>query len=149
MSNSTSIQAVDFSETLETKADTVYSYSATLRSWDKEEEKAKEDIAAGSLTSFTIDRLVWAASTRSARYDLMNWLRKVDETCTRNDLGRVTEVHDEAKFIGLVDYFNEYATDRFTDWYRPNSTSNIDVEIKLGQHEAWKDLFRIASGRRF
>ena len=144
-----SIKEADFTEALANVAELVYRYSSTLRAWDKDEEKAKADVAAGSLSSFTIDKLVWAASTQSPRYNIQGWLRKVDETCTRSEIGRVTEVQDEAKLVDLVQYFNDYVTDQFTDWYRPNSTSNVDVEIKLGQHEAWKELFRIASGRRF
>lgn len=127
----------------------VYLYTG----WQDADTAARAKVAdpTQGLSSFRVDDLIAAAGTEAPRIQIAHFLATVDGTAVvrAEATGRVMEILDEAKLREMLDYFTTAVTERFTGWYKPNSTSNADVEIKLSEHAAWQRAWRVATGRHF
>jgi len=151
MTNTSSTKAVDFSEDLARKAELTARILQRGMHWDMDDRMARAKAAdpTKSLSSFIIDDLIKSAGTEGARRSIAAFRRRLDGVVTLNDHGRITEVHNEERLAELLQYMVESVTEQFMDWYKPNSTSNADVEIKLHEHAAWQELYKVATGKRF
>ncbi|MDQ5840907.1 MAG: hypothetical protein M3537_07155 [Chloroflexota bacterium] len=131
--------------------------AATATGWDREEAEARAKVAdpERSLSSFTIDALTAAAGTAEARHDIASFLAKiapfvvVSEAHTPANPNRykILEITDGPALTAVVRLFADIVVNRYERFYKPNSTSVSDVEIKLHAHVAYGRLYRAINGR--
>jgi uncharacterized protein (DUF1778 family) len=145
-----SIKAVDFTEEQDRLTELTTRVLWLRKSWDEADLKARAKVSEGnSLSSFLLDELVEAAARQTVRRTMAAFQERISEVVTLSETLRITEILDWDKFQEFFGYIKEEATDRFMDWYQPNSTSNVSVEISLAEHAAWQQLMKVASGKRF
>lgn len=141
--------SIEFTEAQQDLASRISRIVFLVRSQEAADTKARQDVATANLSSFNIDALVEAASWQRPLHTLNIFLRKMDKVAVISEHGRVLEITDEVELQALMATLKEATTEAFLEWYKPNSTSNIDVEIKLGEHVAWQQAMKVASGSRF
>jgi hypothetical protein len=145
----TAVTRIEFTPQQANVADRIERVVALTTGWGNDDEEARRKVQTDFLSSFRIEPLIVAAG----RQEPLTWMRaflgRIEDAAVISERGRVLELLDPAKAADQLEKLCGNAQDRFESWYKPNSTSNVDVEIKLAEHEAWQSLYRVATGKRF
>jgi hypothetical protein len=143
------VTRIEFTPQQANVADRIERVVALTTGWGNDDEEARRKVQTDFLSSFRIEPLIVAAG----RQEPLTWMRaflgRIEDAAVISERGRVLELLDPAKAADQLEKLCGNAQDRFESWYKPNSTSNVDVEIKLAEHEAWQSLYRVATGKRF
>jgi hypothetical protein len=145
----TAVTRIEFTEEQTHTADLIERVAALSKGWHINDEDARRGVQTGSLSSFRIEPLIDAAGREEPQRWLTAFLERMDDAAVISERGRLLEFLDPAKAAELLQQLQASAVDRFESWFKPNSTSNVDVEIKLAEHEAWQAVARVSTGKRF
>lgn len=143
------VAKADFTKEQAKVADRIARISALARGWAQDAAEARAAVATAYLDSFRIEDLVTTAARQRILADVNKFLLKCVGSVVLTDYGQVAEFTDFAKAAELLGQLTEIAEEAYEGWHRSNSTSNVDVEIKLREHEAWQSVMRVATGKRF
>jgi len=151
MTTNTSIPRSEFTNEQVEAVHTAERINRLQRDWLADLTTARAKVAENDfLSSFDLEDLCTANSRVEVLQRLNTYNRKLKEFCeTSEETRRILAITNWEEFQKLQAYVLNMATESYMEWYRPNSTSVMDVELKLRQHEAWQTLQGVASGRKF
>lgn len=145
----TNIKRADFTEAQELAAFKLHRAGTLRKGWVEDLEKAKEQIASKDyISSFDLENLTSAVAVSEVVRFLTSIDKAVRELAVLADNGMVTEIKDWDKFLELVNTIESVSHDSYLSYWLPNSTSQLQVELKLREHMGWQNLYNVASGRR-
>jgi hypothetical protein len=121
-----------------------------LRAWDLAEDYYRKQIAEKDFTSGTAEDMMQIASRKRVRHYLTMFVSKIEDHMELEPEGRwgkmATAAKDEEKATEVLDGFKESLTREYMMWHKPNSTSNVHVEIELMGHEALREAVKALNG---
>jgi hypothetical protein len=134
-------------------ANKLFSVFSLHKSMDAQYHKAIEAIAAPDawVDSFRIEDLTTAAAERRVWGYIHEAVEELDPYVTVSSAGQFVDYAvctpaNDAAITEILDRLERQAREMVLRFYRPNSTSNIDVEMKLREFAAWHTLYRALIG---
>ena len=130
-------------------ANKVYSIFSLHTSMERNYDKAIAAITAPDawVDSFKIEDLTTVAAERKVWGYLHVAVEDLTPLVEMKD-GRFADIitGNRGEIIIIMDRLENITRESVLRFYLPNSTSNIDVEMKLREHSAWLDLYKTLIG---